>query len=305
MTPRTSRLGRNPVVFWSFALLVGLSGTVAKADPLYTVTNLGSSGVTLMTASGSTIGVVSNGFGLLPTSGGNIPDLALTQLASVSNGQVSYSFATTPDVNLQQGQGPLSGFPVSPQSLGISSSVYGSASVSGLLDANGYAALVLNAPLLSFPPLGYSIAYGVQESSAGTFGQPSTITTTPDSSYENNGTITIAGVNSLNQALIGTAFSNVDYASLVYNLGTHTLTDLGQLPQFSGSFSDMWALAIDNKGQILVTAVNAKTMQEETLLLTPSGEAIVTAPEPSTCIGWVLVVGASWFAAKRAGRKRA
>jgi hypothetical protein len=34
MTPRTRRLNRNPVVFWTFALLVGLSGTVIKADAL-------------------------------------------------------------------------------------------------------------------------------------------------------------------------------------------------------------------------------------------------------------------------------
>ena len=42
------------------------------------------------------------------------PDyLATSQLASVSNGQVSYSFATTPDTALVQGQGALSTVPAS------------------------------------------------------------------------------------------------------------------------------------------------------------------------------------------------
>jgi hypothetical protein len=305
MTPRTSRLGRNPVVFWSFALLVGLSGTAAKADALYTVTNLGSSGVTLTTASGSTIGVASDG-AISATSAGNIPQLALTQLASASNGQASYSFATTADTSLTEGHGPLANFPVSPQSMDISSSVFGTAYVEAVMNANGYAALVLDAPVTSFTQLGYSLVYGAQENSGGTLGQTVTITTTPpNDSQQPNNSITIAGVNSLDQVLIGTAFSNVANDSLVYNAGTKSLTDLDQLPQLYGSFSNLSALAIDNMGQILVAALNDQTMQEETLLLTPSGEPIVTTPEPSTCIGWVVVVGASWFAAKRAGRKRA
>ena len=74
------------LIFSTLALLTGLSGNLAKADPLYTVTNLGSGNITYTTASDGT-------------------SSATTQYVSVSNGEVTYSFATTPDTVLVQGQG--------------------------------------------------------------------------------------------------------------------------------------------------------------------------------------------------------
>ena len=41
MTPRTTRLSRHSLAVWTFALLAGLSQTSAKADPIYTITDLG------------------------------------------------------------------------------------------------------------------------------------------------------------------------------------------------------------------------------------------------------------------------
>jgi hypothetical protein len=98
-----------------------------------------------------------------------------------------------------------------------------------------------------------------------------------------------------------------EYDTLVYNLGTHALNDLDQLPQFSsGTYSNLRPLAIDNEGQVLVIADSSPSTGgiTETLLLTPSGDPVVTAPEPGACATWTLVVGALWFAGKRGRTKR-
>ena len=241
MAPRTIR---GALVFGMHALIAGLFGTAVKADPVYTVINLGSGGITLTTAGGGSIAV--------SQFGGTDANLATSQLAKVSNGQVSYSFATTPDIQLVGGQGPLSGFPVSPESLGISPTLYGPASVAGLLNANGFAALNLTASWASDSSITYGAAYAVQENSGGTFGQPVMITSSPPSSIY-SGETAIAGVNSANQALVGSVLAGGEYDTLVYNLGTHALTDLDQLPQFSsGTYSNLGPLAIDNEGQSLL-----------------------------------------------------
>ena len=290
MAPRTIRGGP---IFWTLTLITGLVGTSAKADPVYTVTNLGSNGVTLTTAGGGTIAV--SQFGVTDGSP------ATNQLASVSNGQVSYAFATTPDIGLGAGQGPLAGFPVSPQSLGISPTLYGPASVAGLLNTNGYAALSLTASWLSGASVSYAAADAVQENANGTFGQPVTITT--NTGYQ--AWAPIAGVNSANQALVGTLLGDGAYDTLVYNLSTHALTDLDYLPQLSGKYSSLRPLAIDNEGQILVIGITSPSTGgvTDTLLLTPGGEPVVATPEPAAWIAWLLLVGASWFARKR-GRMR-
>ena len=41
MTPRTTRMSRHSLAVWTFALLAGLSETRTKADPIYTITGLG------------------------------------------------------------------------------------------------------------------------------------------------------------------------------------------------------------------------------------------------------------------------
>ena len=52
---RRARIGRSLLVFSLYA--TAGTGTAAKADALYTVTNLETGGVTLTTASGGTIAV--------------------------------------------------------------------------------------------------------------------------------------------------------------------------------------------------------------------------------------------------------
>jgi hypothetical protein len=298
MTPRTRRLSRNPVVFWAFALLVGLSGTAARADALYTVTNLGSSGVTLTTAGGGTIAVS-------PT-GTPVADLATSQLASVSNGQVSYSFATTPDTMLVQGRGAQSGLPAG--FLNPDPAVYGQTELTGLSNTNGYAAIVAGSPLVTDPSTVESTAYGVllplNLSGALASGTPAAIFSPPlGQSPFRPEAVTITGINTANQALLGSGYTG--FATLVYNFATQSLTNLQELPPFStGAYFNPVPLAIDNAGQLLVEADadTPKGFVTDTLLLTPS-DGPVTAPEPGTWMSWALIVGASWFAAKRGRTK--
>jgi hypothetical protein len=297
MTPRTRRLSRNPVVFWSIALLVGLSGTVAKADPLYTVTNLGSGNITLTTAVGSTIVQSTN---QLPNA-----SIATSQLTSISNGQVSYSFATTPDTVLVQGQGALSGLPAG--FLNPDPAVYSQTELTGLSNTNGYAAIVAGSPLATNPSTVESTAYGVLlplnpsgplASAAGV-----QIVSFPQASPYSTQPITVAGINTANQALVGTGFPGS--GAIVYNFATQSLTNLQDLPPFStGAYFNPVPLAIDNAGQLLIEATvdTPKGFVIDTLLLTPS-DGPVTAPEPSTCITWALIIGASSFTAKRGRTK--
>ena len=42
MTPADNRLSYNSLVFWTFALLAGLSEPAVRADPLYAIADLGS-----------------------------------------------------------------------------------------------------------------------------------------------------------------------------------------------------------------------------------------------------------------------
>jgi hypothetical protein len=283
------RINRRPLVFCTLAFLAGLSATPAKADPLYTVTNLGSGNITLTSPSG---GTVAPDVGLT---------LAMSQIATVSNGQVSYSFATTPDMPLIQANGPLSTIP---SSLNTDPALYNGLGVTGLLNTNGYAALVVSQFVGSEPA--YSTAYAVQESSSGTLGwdQAAVIASGANNVY-NGGGITIAGVNTANMALIATAFGNQQpYDGLLYNLSTHSLTDLATLPAIlAGDYSKLMPLAIDNLGQILIDATQstATGIAGDTLLLTPGASPPdpLPSPEPGSCILWAVIAGTSYFAAKR------
>jgi hypothetical protein len=296
MTPRTSRLGRNPVVFWSFALLVGLSGTAAKADPLYTVTNLGSGNINLATASGGTIAVSPGG---LPYGS----SLATSQLVSVSNGQVSYPFATTPDTQLVQGQGPLSSIP---QMSSYAAPQYGPDQLSGLENANGFAAVLASQLYLTNGQTTLDTLIAASQNPGGTLGLGATITSTPNDGI---GGISIAGINTANQVLLGTSYSISPYNdAMVYNMNTQTLTDLQSLPAISaGGYNNLVPIAIDNQGQVLIIApfdATANGSGVDTLLLTPGATAPepLATPEPSTWLIWTLIGGAALrFVNRRTG----
>jgi hypothetical protein len=301
MTPRTSRPNRNPSFFWSFALLAGLSGTVAKADPLYTVTNLGSGVINLATVSGGTIAVSAGG---LPFGS----SFATSQLVSVSNGQVSYSFSTTPETMLIQGQGALSNVPLNLDSGALTGPFgYSGPDVSGFSNVNGYAAVVVSYQIASYgnDALQFATINPIGSNGEVNWSQGASIMSSPNNGLD-GGYIAITGINTANQVLVGTSFGTMPYDALVYSLSSKSVTDLDTLPAITaGGYSNLEPFAIDDQGQVLVTAqLDTPTGPVfDTLLLTPSGEPIVTAPEPSTCITWALIAGASWIAAKRRRRR--
>ena len=70
------------------------AGKAAMADPLYTITDLGTGTITFSTASGGTV-ALATGNGLTTAS-------ATTPFVSVSAGQGSYVFSTSPDTVVAQ-----------------------------------------------------------------------------------------------------------------------------------------------------------------------------------------------------------
>lgn len=124
----------------------------------------------------------------------------------------------------------------------------------------------------------------------------------------NVGGVTIAGINNLNQ-IIGTmtGTSNLSNAVL-YDIGSHTLTNLSTLPALAG-FLNIEPVAIDDLGRILVEASPAPgsaVQTEQTLLLTPSGVPgnPIPAPEPGSFAVMALAVAAFAVRHVREHRRR-
>jgi hypothetical protein len=243
MTPRTRRLSRNPIVFWSFALLVGLSGTAARADPVYSITNLGSGDITLTTASGSTFTAV------IPGGAGILASGATSQLASVSNGQVSYSFSTTPETTLVQGQGALSNVPLNLDSGALTGPFgYSGPNVSGFSNVNGYAAVVVSYQIANFgnDALQFATINPIGSNGEVNWSQGASIISSPNNGLD-GGYITITGINAANQALVGTSFGTMPFDSLIYSLSSKSVTDLDTLPAITaGGYSNLKPVAIDD-----------------------------------------------------------
>jgi hypothetical protein len=217
---------------------------------------------------------------------------------------MSYSFATTPDTVLVQGHGALSGLPAG--FLNTDPAVYGQAEFSGLANTNGYAAVLVGLPLSADPSTVWSTPYAFPLTSNGTLALSpgATIFSPPIAENFLPQAVTITGINTANQALLGSGYTG--FGALVYNFATQTLTNLQDLPPFStGAYFNPVPLAIDNAGQLLIEAtVDTPTgFVIDTLLLSPS-DGPVTAPEPGTWIIWALVGGASCAVARRARSMR-
>jgi len=104
-------------------------------------------------------------------------------------------------------------------------------------------------------------------------------------------------LNKVGQILLGTSNPYTQYDALVYNVNTHTLTDLASVIQAPGvltSYSNFNPFAIDDDGRILLRAANDdKTNTFDTLLLTPAGVSSqpipLTTPEPGTLAMWGII----------------
>jgi hypothetical protein len=303
---------RIPSYLFLLVLILSAMATAACADPVspsYAVTDLGPGAVTLTASSGALVPVNPGGSVDWSTAG------AGAQIVSVSNGQVAYPFTLIPPTPLEPYEGTMSGFPLAtpapvnnPGSYGNPLNVYSTIVSSALSNANGIVAAIDSAGV--FGHQGAETVYYVQRNPDGSWGSPTVAWggSTQFAQGPNVGGAAIAGINNLNQ-IVGTA--NVGYmgqsnAVLLYDINSHTLTNLSTLPAVAG-YLNLLPIAIDDQGRILVDAdpIPGATVQarfgsaEQTLLLTPDGVSAdplsVPAPEPGSIA--VLALAALAFAA--------
>jgi hypothetical protein len=269
-------------------LTLALPLTSAQADPItiagYTVTDLGAGTPTFSTAG--------NGNGVL-----NAPD-----------GQV-YAFSQTPNTALTPGQGIMASFPQLEPPPHDPSEDYGnplydySRVTSAIMNSSGLVAAINDAGIS-----GHTYTeneYLIQRNPDGTWGLPVLAYSSGVLFQGFSGGFNIVGLSKTNEILIqNDSTSNLNQA-LVYNLNTHTLTDLFSLLASAGLiYPGLTASAIDDNGQILLSAYPyppSPGNQPTNLLLTPDGLSAapleVPAPEPGAlAVGLLAIAG---FAAHR------
>ncbi len=270
------------------ALMLGPLVSAVHADPItipgYTVTDLSSGTPTF-----------SNG------------------LLNAPNGQI-YAFPQTPATTLSLGQGIMANFPqlVAPQrgngDNGNPAYDY-SYVTSALINSNGVVAAT-NVQGVDGHEYNQT-EFLVQHNADGTWGQP-VLAYGYGPLFEGlSGRFSVVGLSKANGVLIqnNESGSNINQ-SLVYNLNTHTLTDLELLLTSANlRYYGLNGLAIDDAGRILLQASDANTGFTRTnLLLTPTGVSSepleVAAPEPST-LAFTLLAIAGVAAHRFHGRCRA
>jgi hypothetical protein len=303
------RTRRLTCIFAGFVLLGSVLST-AKGDsitPSYTITDLGSGSVALTTGTGTSIPINSAGVYYDEDLGSEVSSAANgAQITSVSVGQTSYPFVFTPPTVLTANQGIMTNFPLAmaapvgdPNTYGNPINAYSVVS-SPLMNANGIVVAIDSAGVSGHE--GTPTVYFAQRIPDGSWGSPTVAWYGVQQSAQGPGLggITLAGINNLGQ-IIGTMSYNPNQPSVtnavVYDIGTHTLTNLSSLPELA-SFTNVVPIAIDDSGRILVEASPVELLSnlqgEQTLLLTPAGEPgnPVPAPEPSSFAVMVLAMGA-------------
>ena len=148
-------------------------------------------------------------------------------------------------------------------------------------------------------------AYYSQHNADGSWSSPTSILQ-GNGQYNGNLGISVVGLNNLNQVL-GTVSSIGQYdqynATVLYNIGTHTLTNLSALalngPLSGYVYANIVPVAIDDSGRILLQAApygGSAVQGEQTLLLTPTDMPgnPVPAPEPGSFA--VMALAAAAFA---------
>jgi hypothetical protein len=282
--------GQTSVLTMFVVAILSLWGASAQADPLtipgYTVTDLGPGTPTFSTGA--------NGNGLL-----NAP-----------SGQI-YAFPQTPNSALTPGQGIMANFP-----LDVAAPINGPGTNGN--PANAFAivqnaTMTANGTVVATEDYGVNghwsegVAYAVQLNANGSWGSPVTLWSgnqqEPDSRYSN----VITAVNNLGQVLGSMGISasgGYGTDAMLYNVNTHTTTDLSHLlssAESSGlwpvTYNDLSPIAIDAAGRILLSAGRFDPTiggSETNLLLTPDGLSAapleVPAPEPSTLVFALLAI---------------
>jgi hypothetical protein len=276
-------LGLEPAVM---ILILGSVLSSAQADPItipgYTVTDLGAGTPTFSTDA--------SGNGVL-----NAP-----------NGQL-YAFPQTPNTVLTPGQGIMSSFPQLEPPPHNPSEDYGNPAYdlsyvsSAIMNSNGVVA-AMNFAGISGHENWYN-EYAIQLNPNGTWGQPALVFSGSFGSAGAPEPFKVVGLSLSNEILIFNNFTNSQAnEALVYNVNSHTLTDLFSLLSASNlPYYNLVPIAIDDDGRILLGAseLNQTAGWTQTnLLLTPDGLSAapleVPAPEPASLT--VLLLAMAGFA---------
>jgi hypothetical protein len=303
------RLARGTYAVLLGVAFLGAWGREAWADPLYTVTNLGTSSISLLTANGnaleidSTLAAAGGGNGFLTSSANGEGFVAVT------NGQTTYPFTVTPTPVLTPGQGILANFPLGygvPHEGGGPGQDNFSYIVHPIMNANGLAAAI---DIVSGVGHSFSdLVYISQRNADGSWGPPQIIwssgTTLYDSLLLGSGDVRTIGITNSNQILLGTtAWTSARRPdALLYDNNTHSLTDLLSLSPLSGKYYGLTPIAIDDRGRILLwTSALASNEEPRYLLLTPQGVPLdpINVPEPSSLA--VMALAMAGFALRAAG----
>lgn len=154
--------------------------------------------------------------------------------------------------------------------------------------------------------------YVVQHNADGSWGQPVGVWAGP-TQFQGIGTgwgFQVAGLSNANEVLINN-FSSASQANaaLLFNINTHTLTDLsGLLSSANVPFNNFVPLEIDDEGRITLGAQPTASDLDpiHTLLLTPDGVSSAPlesqVPEPGTLA--VMILAIAGFAAHRLRERR-
>ncbi len=301
--------------FTVFVLLVA-AASVVHADPIgasYNVTDLGSGPVTLSTSNGGTFAIPqfvgNSGMFVNPPPGGG-------QYTTVSNGTQTYSFTFAPATPLTPNQGITTNYPFGSPAPNYERGPYGdpayhpSSVVSAITNSNGIAVAIVTPGGDGQPTSG--TAYYSQHNADGSWSSPA-LMWQGNGQYNGNLGLSVVGLNNLNQVLgtMSIGQYNQYYASVLYDINTHTLTNLSALaltgPLSGYVYYNIVPVAIDDSGRILLQAApyGGSTIQgEQTLLLTPTdlpGNP-VPAPEPGSFA--VMALAAAAFAWHRIRERR-
>jgi hypothetical protein len=295
--------------FLTALLVLGSSAPAVFADPIagYTVTNLGSGPITLTTGNGSSVPIDFSGSfygnygGSLTTITGGAP------VVSVSNGEASYSFTFTPDTPLAANQGRTSSFPLAiaapvndGYTYGNPANAYSYAFGPYLMNSHGLVAAVDTAGVDGHYTSG--TAYTVQQNANGSWGAVTTLWSGGQQVLPSSTGVSVVGINNLNQILGTTSsiYGNNPAAAVVYDLTTHTLTNLTNVTDAAGNlYQNTVPYAIDDQGRILLHGTEWPSGAQDTLLLTPIGQSVdeIPVPEPPSIAVTLLAMAA--FAAQR------
>jgi hypothetical protein len=298
-------------------LMLGAVVSTAHADAIgtsYSVADLGSATPALSTSNGTAVpvdltSVASGGFATALWTAANGG-----QFTTVTAGGASYPFTFTPAAALTAYHGIMASFPPpaappvnDPNTYGNPVNAYSVLS-SPLMNANGIVAAI-NAVGV-YGHYGTESAYYIQRNADGSWGSPVGIWSgaLQFAQGPNVGGATLAGINNLNQILGTMSVSNGVYSStdaVLYNIGTHSLTNLSTLPALAG-YLNIQPIAIDDLGRILVAAspiVGSPLQGEQYLLLTPSDPQSSPVPEPGSIAVLTLAIVA-FAVRKKTGQVR-